>query len=116
MEKLDLNSELLQPMKEQLEIIINRLINVCATGNKEAEITLKINLDTSEEHEYDRGIVVKTWIEPRFEYQISEKIKEVKNTSKGMLGRNYEMKISEEDSNVYVQKVNEQMSFEDMEE
>ena len=32
MEKLDLNSELLQPMKEQLEIIINRLMNVCATG------------------------------------------------------------------------------------
>ena len=47
MERLDLDSELLQPMKEQLEILINREMNVCATGNKEAEITLKINLGTT---------------------------------------------------------------------
>ena len=84
MEKLDLNSELLQPMKEQLEIIINRLMNVCAT---------------------------KEWIEPKLEYQISEKIKEIKNTSKGLLGNDYEMKVSKETNEVYVQKINEQLSF-----
>lgn len=29
LEKLDFDSELLKPMKEQLEIIINRLMGVC---------------------------------------------------------------------------------------
>jgi len=111
MEKLDLNSELLQPMKEQLEIIINRLMNVCATGNKEAEITLKINLDSVKRGEYDKGNLIKEWIEPKLEYQISEKIKEIKNTSKGLLGNDYEMKVSKETNEVYVQKINEQLSF-----
>lgn len=111
MEKLDLNSELLQPMKEQLEIIINRLMNVCATGNKEAEIILKINLDSIKRGEYDKGKLIKEWMEPKLEYQMSEKIKEVKNTSKGLLGNDYEMKVSKEDNNVYVQKINEQLSL-----
>ncbi len=111
MEKLDLNSELLQPMKEQLEIIINRLMNVCATGNKEAEITLKISLDSIKRGEYDKGNLIKEWIEPKLEYQISEKIKEIKNTSKGLLGNDYEMKVSKETNEVYVQKINEQLSF-----
>ena len=108
MEKLDLNSELLQPMKEQLEIIINRLMNVCATGNKEAEITLKISLDSIK---YDKWNLIKEWIETKLEYQISEKIKEIKNTSKGLLGNDYEMKVSKETNEVYVQKINEQLSF-----
>lgn len=111
MEKLDLNSELLRPMKEHLEIIVNRLMSVCATGNKEAEISLKINLDSTKRGEYDKGKLVKEWTEPRLEYQISEKIKETKNTSKGLLGRDYELQINKEDNNVYVQKINEQMSM-----
>lgn len=111
MEKLDLNSELLKPMKEQLEIIINRLMNICATGSKEAEISLKINLDSIKRGEYDKGNLVKEWTEPKLEYQISEKIKETKNTSKGLLGTDYEMKVNKEDNNVYVQKVNEQISI-----
>lgn len=110
MEKLDLNSELLKPMKKHLEIIVNRLMNVCATGNKEAEISLKINLDTTKRGEYDKGKLIKERTEPRLEYQISEKIKETKNTSKGLLGGNYELQINKEDNNVYVQKINEQMS------
>ena len=38
-------------MKEQLELIINRLTNIIATQNKEAEITLKINLNTTKRYE-----------------------------------------------------------------
>lgn len=34
MEKLDFNSELLRPMKEQLEVILNRLMNVVVTGRR----------------------------------------------------------------------------------
>lgn len=111
MEKLDFNSELLKPMKEQLEIIINRLMNVCSTENKEAEISLKINLDACKRGEYDKGKLIKDWMEPKLEYQISEKIKEVKNTNKGILGDDYELKINEETNEVYVQKINEQMSI-----
>lgn len=111
MEKLDFNSELLRPMKEQLEIIINRLMNICSTENKEAEISLKINLDVCKRGEYDKGKLIKDWIEPKLEYQISEKIKEVKNTNKGILGDDYELKINKETNEVYVQKINEQMSI-----
>ena len=46
MQKLNLDSELLKPMREQLEIIINKLTGIVATQNKEAEIVLKINLDS----------------------------------------------------------------------
>ena len=111
MEKLDFNSELLRPMKEQLEIIINRLMNVCLTENKEAEISLKINLDARKRGEYDKGKLIKNWIEPKLKYQISEKIKEVKNTNKGILGDDYELKINKGTNEVYVQKINEQMSI-----
>lgn len=111
MQKLDLNSELLRPMREQLELNINRLMNICATGNKEAEISLKINLDSCKRGEYDKGILMKEWTEPKLEYQISEKIKEIKNTSKGLLGTDYELQVNKETNEVYVQKVNEQMSI-----
>lgn len=111
MQKLDLDSELLKPMREQLEIIINRLMNVCVTGNKEAEVSLKINLDACKKGEYDKGKLVKEWNEPKLEYQITEKIKEVKNTNKGLLGIDYELQVNKETNEVYVQKVNEQMSM-----
>lgn len=111
LEKLDFNSELLKPMKDQLELIINRLMNVCVTGNKEAEISLKINLDSYKRREYNKGKLEKEWTEPRLEYQMSEKIKEVKNTNKGLLGMDYELEVNKEDNNVYVKKINEQMSM-----
>ena len=113
MEKLDLNSELLKPMKDQLEIVVNRLANVVATQNKEAEITLKINLDTTKRYEEIDGEEpdVIEWIEPRIDYQISEKIKEFKNTNKGNLGFDYELKVNEETNEVYVGKVNEQTTI-----
>ncbi len=113
MEKLNLNSELLKPMKEQLEIIINRLTNVVATQNKEAEITLKINLNTTKRYEEIDGEEpnVVEWIEPIISYQISEKIKEFKNTNKGNLGFDYELRVDENNNEVYVGKVNQQITI-----
>lgn len=111
MQKLDLNSEMLKPMKDQLELILNRLMNVVVTGKKEAEINLKINLDsshfgdTTEEGEYIK------WEEPRIDYQISEKIKETKNTNKGSVGFDYELKIDEKTNEVFVEKINKQLSL-----
>lgn len=113
MEKLNLNSELLKPMKEQLEIIINRLTNVVATQNKEAEITLKINLNTTKRYEEIDGEEpnVVEWIEPIISYQISEKIKEFKNTNKGNLDFDYELRVDENNNEVYVGKVNQQITI-----
>ena len=111
MQKLDLNSETLKPMKDQLEVILNRLMNVVVTGKKEAEINLKINLDsshfgdTTEEGEYIEQE------EPRIDYQISEKIKETKNTNKGSVGFDYELKIDEKTNEVFVEKINKQLSL-----
>ena len=111
MEKLNLNSELLKPMKDQLELILNRLMNVVVIGNKEAEITVKINLDSSHMAETNPEGEYVEWEEPRIDYSISEKIKETKSTNKGSVGFDYELKIDEETNEVYVQKINEQMSI-----
>ena len=111
MEKLNLNSELLKPMKDQLELILNRLMNAVVIGNKEAEITVKINLDSSHMGETNPEGEYVEWEEPRIDYSISEKIKETKSTNKGSVGFDYELKIDEETNEVYVQKINEQMSI-----
>ena len=79
MQKLNLDSELLKPMREQFEIILNRLVGIVATQNKEAEITLKLNLDSTKQYEEVDEKTVKEWVEPRIDYSISEKIKETKN-------------------------------------
>lgn len=73
MEKLDLNSELLKPMKDQLE--------------------------------------VDKWVEPRISFQISERVKETKNTIKGSVGNDYELKVDKDTNILYVEKVNEQTSM-----
>lgn len=116
MQKLDLNSELLKPMKEQLEVILNRLMNIVVTGNRKAEIQLKINLDSSHLGDTNEDGEYIEWEEPRIDYSISEKIKETKNTNKGSVGYDYELKIDEETNDVYVEKINKQLSIDDMEE
>ena len=103
MQKLNLDSELLKPMREQLEIIINKLTGIVATQNKEAEIVLKINLDSIKQFEEVDDEKVKEWVEPSIEYSISEKIKEVKNTNKGNLGFDYQVKVDEETNETYRQ-------------
>ena len=116
MQKLDLDSELLKPMREQFEIILNRLMNVVVIGNKEAEINLKINLNSSHLGDTtDEGKYIE-WEEPRIDYSISEKIKETKNTNKGSIGYDYELKIDEETNEVFVEKINKQLSIDEMEE
>jgi hypothetical protein len=116
MERLDLNSEMLQPMKEHLEAIINRLIVICAKGHKEAEINLKIDVDVMNRAEYNKGKMVKEWKEPSLKYQLSEKIKETKNTSKGILGEDYKLEIGTDDNITYVKKMSEQLSIDSMKE
>lgn len=111
MQKLDLNSELLRPMKDQLEVILNRLMNVVVTGKREAEITLKINLDSSHIGETNADGEYLEWEEPRIDYSISEKIKETKNTNKGSVGYDYELKIDEETNEVFVEKINKQLNM-----
>ena len=108
MQKLNLDSELLKPMRDKLEITLNKLTGIVATQNKEAEITLKINLDSIKQFEEVDEETVKEWVEPRIEYSISEKIKEVKNTNKGNLGFDYQVKVDEETNVTYVQNINEQ--------
>lgn len=111
MEKLDLNSELLKPMKDQLEVILNRLMLIVSEENKEAEITLKIELDKSVERKIEDGEVTGRWVEPRIDFQISEKIKETKNTVKGSVGNDYELKVDKDTNILYIEKINEQTSM-----
>lgn len=110
-QKLDLDSELLKPIKEQLETIINRLMLTVVEENKEAEINLKIELDKTIERTYEKGKEINKWVEPRISFQISEKIKESKNTIKGLAGKDYELKLDEDTNIVYVEKINEQTSI-----
>ena len=46
-----------------------------------------------------------------FQTILNEKIKEVKNTNKGNLGFDYQVKVDEETNVTYVEKINEQTSM-----
>lgn len=105
-ETLNLDSELLKPMKEKLEKSIDTLTKNAILTEKDAEITLKINVSVSrKDREFNDEI--EEYLQPIYDYQISEKIKEAKGSYKGVVGFNYAVKINDE-NNVVVQDVNEQ--------
>ena len=93
MEELNLDSELLEPMKLRLEKTIDTLTKKALATGKESEINLKIKIGITERYDEKTG---KDWIEPEIEYQITDKIKEDKGTYKQSLGFNYEIELDEE--------------------
>ena len=108
-ETLNLDSELLKPMKEKLEKSIDTLTKNAILTEKDAEITLKINVSISrKDREFNDEI--EEYLQPIYDYQISEKIKEAKDSYKGVVGFNYAVTINDE-NNVIVQDVNEQQSL-----
>ncbi len=108
-ETLNLDSELLKPMKEKLEKSIDTLTKNAILTEKDAEITLKINVSVSKkDREFNDEI--EEYLQPIYDYQISEKIKEAKGSYKGIVGFNYAVTINDE-NNVIVQDVNEQQSL-----
>ena len=108
-EKLNLNNELLTPIRDRLEKSIDILTKNAILTGKEAEITLKINIGiTKEDREFNDEI--EEYLQPIYEYQLSEKIKEAKGTYKNTLGRNYSVEIDKE-NNVVVKNMNEQQSL-----
>ncbi len=79
MEKLNLDNELLKPIKERLEKTIDILTKNAILTGKEAEITLKINIGVSKkDREFNDEI--EEYLQPMYEYQLSEKIKEEKGS------------------------------------
>lgn len=74
MEKLNLDNELLKPIKERLEKTIDILTKNAILTGKEAEITLKINIGVSKkDREFNDEI--EEYLQPMYEYQLSEKNK-----------------------------------------
>ena len=108
-EKLNLDSELLKPMKEKLENSIDILTKNTILTKKDAEITLKINIRV-EEKDREFNDKKEEYLQPIYDFQISEKIKEAKGSYKGVVGFNYAISIDDEDS-VIVQDINEQKSL-----
>lgn len=108
-QNLDLNSELLKPMKEKLEKSIDILTKNAILTKKDAEITLKINVSVQKkDREFNDEI--EEYLQPIYDFQISEKIKEAKGSYKGVVGFNYAVTINDE-NNVIVQDINEQQSL-----
>ncbi len=108
-ENLNLDSQLLKPMKTKLESSIDTLTKNAILTGKEAEITLKINVSvTKKDREFNDEI--QEYLQPNYDYQISEKIKEAKGSYKGFVGFNYSVTIND-NSEVIVQDVNEQQSL-----
>lgn len=102
MERLSLDNKLLKPMKEKLEKSIDILTKNAILTGKEAEITLKIGVNVTKKDDKDFN----EYLEPNYDYQITEKIKEAKGTYKSCLGFNYSVEIDGDD--VLVKNVNEQ--------
>lgn len=107
MQNLDLDSKLLKPVKEKLEKSIDTLTKNAIFTGKEAEVTLKITVGVNkkEDENYEE------YLEPSFEYQLTEKIKEAKGSYKGHLGMNYQVEIDEKNNTTKVKEINEQTSI-----
>lgn len=108
-ENLNFDSELLKPIKEKLEKSIDVLTKNAILTKKDAEITLKINVSvTKKDREFNDKI--EEYLQPAYDFQISEKIKEAKGLYKGTVGSNYSITINDE-NNVIVQDINEQQTL-----
>ena len=106
---LNLDSELLKPMKEKLESSIDTLTKNAILNEKDAEITLKINVSVNKkDREFNDEI--EEYLEPIYDFQIQEKIKEAKGSYKGAVGFNYSVSINDEQE-LEVQNMNEQQSL-----
>ena len=79
MENLNLDNKLLKPIKNKLENSINILTKNAILTGKEAEITLKVNIGITKRDDKDFN----EYLEPSYEYSLTEKIKEAKGTYKG---------------------------------
>lgn len=109
-ENLNLDSELLKPMKEKLEHLIDVLTKNAILTKKGAEITLKINVGVVEkDREFNDEI--EKYLQPVYDFQISEKIKETKGSYKGIVGFNYAVSIDDENGEIIVKDINEQQSL-----
>lgn len=108
-ENLNLDSELLKPMRYRLENSIDILTKNAILTGKEAEIVLKINVSVNKkDREFNDEI--QEYLQPIYDFQISEKIKEAKDSYKGIVGFNYAVTINKENS-IIVQDVDEQQSL-----
>ena len=108
-EKLNLDNELLKPMKERLEKSIDILTKNAILTGKEAEVTLKINVGI-EKKDRQFNDEIEEYLQPNYEYQLQEKIKEAKGSYKSSLGFNYSVEI-DEDNEIVVKNINEQQSL-----
>ena len=96
-------------MKNRLEKSIDVLTKYAILTGKEAEITLKINVGVSKrDREFNDEI--QEYLQPNYEYQLQEKIKEAKGSYKSSLGFNYSVEI-DDDNEIIVKNVNEQQSL-----
>jgi metal-dependent amidase/aminoacylase/carboxypeptidase family protein len=108
-ENLNFDNELLKPIKTKLESSIDTLTKNAILTGKEAEITLKINISvTKKDREFNDEI--QEYLQPNYDYQIAEKIKEAKGTYKGFVGFNYAITIND-NSELIVQDINEQQKL-----
>lgn len=109
MNKLSLDNELLKPMKEKLEDAINMYTKNAILTGKESEITLKISVRvTKKGREFNDEI--EEYLQPTYEFQFTEKIKEDKNAYKGMAGFDYAVELND-DNEVVLKNINEQQSL-----
>ena len=106
---LNLDSELLKPMKEKLESSIDTLTKNAILTKKDAEITLKINVSVSKK-DREFNDEVEEYLEPIYDFQIQEKIKEAKGSYKSTIGFNYAVEINDNEELV-VKNINEQQSL-----
>lgn len=114
-QELNLDSTLLLPIKKSLENIIKKLMYSVINEDKEAEITLKISLDKINREIVDKNTFeVEKYIEPIISYQITEKIKAYKETSKGVVG--FDFRIDQEKDKFVIEEVNKQLDMFEKEE
>ena len=110
-ESLTINSELFADLRSQFNTYLSHLLQEANVSGKEGELSLKIKVTTATEREHKNGAFVKEWTEPRFNWQITKKVKENKIDIKSCSGEGFMLEFDEDGKPMIKETPNKQISM-----
>ena len=112
MEEISFDGEFLKDMKLEFEKTLNALIMYAVKLNKEAELSLKINVSVMDASHTNKetGEFIEE-IRPHLSYRIIDKVKEMKGKKEGHCNDDFVLMVNKDTGKLYVKKINEQIKM-----
>lgn len=104
MQRITIDSKILEPLKFKIENSINAVLKQVYGRTKTGEVNIKIDILTEKQVKYNKDHeIVDEWIEPKLKYKVSAKLKEERKEAEGQLGNGF--KIIETDNGLEIEEV-----------